>query len=203
MTLYSLVLFIHVVSAIGLFVGFALEGFVTLRIRWAQDAGQMRFFVRAFERLRWIFIPSLAGILPGGLYLAFKYGGGTFWIPAALIATLAIMLVGGLVTGRKMNRLKKALDEADATFAALSAIAKNRLLPLSFGLRTGLALGIVFLMTAQPDLWPSVFALVAGCAAGLLIASGMDKISSRSGIGCGPGILGPLNSGVPIERGRL
>src|SRR5882762_950205 len=81
MTLYSFVLFIHVVSAMGLFVGLALEGFVSLRFRVAQDAEQLQLFIRAFNLLRWIFIPSFGGILLGGLYLASKYGGGTFWIP--------------------------------------------------------------------------------------------------------------------------
>jgi hypothetical protein len=184
MTLYSFVLFIHVVSAMGLFVGLALEGFVSLRIRVAQDTEQLQFLIRALNLLRWIFIPSFGGILLGGLYLASQYGGGTFWIPAALIATLVIMFMGGLITGRKMNQLKKALRK-DATFESLSARANDGLLTLSYGLRSGLALGIVFLMTAKPSLWPSVLALVAGCAVGLFIASGMGRVSSQPGMSCG------------------
>src|SRR5882724_179817 len=152
MTLYSFVLFIHVVSAMGLFVGLALEGFVSLRIRVAQDAEQLQLFIRAFNLLRWIFIPSFGGILLGGLYLASKYGGGTFWIPAALIDTLAIMFVGGLITGRKINQLRRTPGKADAAFEALSARATDELLTLSYGLRAGLAFGIVFLMTAKPRL---------------------------------------------------
>jgi hypothetical protein len=118
-TLYSIILCVHVVSAIGLFVGLGLEGFVFLRIRWAQDAKQMQCFVRAFNRLHWIFIPSFAGILLGGLYLGSSYGRGTYWIPAALIAALAIMLVGGPITGRKLNQLKKTLIKDDETFQML------------------------------------------------------------------------------------
>ncbi len=186
MTLYSFVLFVHVVSAIGLFVGLALEGFVSLRIRCAQDVRQMQFFARAFDRLRWIFIPAFAGILIGGLYLASYHGRGTFWIPAALIATLAIMLVGGLITGRKLNQLKKAFAKPDETFQTLSARAKARLLTVSYGLRLGIALGIVFLMTAKPDLWPSVYALIVGCGAGLFVAAAIQKISRVASKDCGP-----------------
>jgi hypothetical protein len=175
MTLYSFVLFAHVVSAIGLFVGLALEGFVFLRIRGAQDAKQMQFFIGALDRLRWIFIPSFAGILLGGLYLASHYGRGTYWIPAALIATLAIMLVGGLITGRQQNQLKKALRGGEETFETLSARAKGTLLTVSYGLRFGIAFGIVFLMTAKPDLWPAVYALIAGCGAGLFVAAAIQK----------------------------
>jgi hypothetical protein len=187
MILYSFVLFIHVVSAIGLFVGLALEGFVFLRIRWAEDAVQMKFFILVFERLRWILIPSFAGILLGGLYLASYYGGGTYWIPAALIATLAIMLVGGLITGRKLKQLKKAIDTSAERFEALSTRAKGKLLAVSYGLRVGLALGIVFLMTAKPDLWPSMVALIAGSVAGLVAAGAFQKVSTRVGNkGCEP-----------------
>ena len=173
-------------SSIGLFVGLALEGFVSIRIGRAADAEQMRFFTRAFDRLRRIFIPSFAGILFGGLYLGYRYGGGTFWIPAALIATLAIMIIGGLMTGRPMGRLKKATMNADVAFDSLSTQAKSRQVALSYGLRAGLALGIVFLMTAKPDLWPSIFALVVGCIAGLAVAFGMRTIWTRTGVTCGP-----------------
>ena len=128
-------------------------------------------------------IPSFAGILLGGLYLASKYGGGTYWIPAALVATLTIMLIGGLITGRKMNQLTKKLAKSDGDFDVLSALTNNRSLVLSYGFRWGLALGIVFLMTAKPDLWLSFFALVVGCFAGLFIAFGVSKISPMS---CGP-----------------
>jgi uncharacterized membrane protein len=200
MILYSFVLFIHVVSAIGLFVGLALEGFVFLRIRLAEDAVQMKFFIRVFERLRWILIPSFAGILLGGLYLASYYGRGTYWIPAALIATLAIMLVGGLITGRTLKQLKKATDTSAERFEALSARAKGKLLAVSYGVRVGLALGIVFLMTAKPDLWPSMAALIAGSVAGFVAAGAFQKITDRVGNkGCGPWNRHPLEDAPAVS----
>lgn len=186
MTLYSFVLFVHVVSALGLFIGLALEGFVSLRIRMAQDAEELRFFTRAFDRLRWIYIPSLAGILFGGMYLASNYGGGTFWIPASLAALVAIMLIGGLITGRKMHQLKNALAKTGADFGALASRGKDIGLAVSYGLRSGLALAIVFLMTAKPETWPAVVALSSGCLGGLLIAVALPKIAAKAGAGCGP-----------------
>src|ERR1700722_12972044 len=107
MTISSFVLFVHVVSAIGLFIALAAEGAMTYRIRSAQSVEQVRFLVRAFQRLRIVAIPSFLGILVGGLYLASKWGTGTFWIPFALGATLLILLIGGLITGRRIARLKK------------------------------------------------------------------------------------------------
>src|ERR1700730_2777126 len=173
MTSYPIVLFIHVVSAIGLFVSLAAEGAILFRIRTARSVEQSRFFIRAFQHLRIIAIPSFLGILLGGIYLASKWGGGTFWIPFALGATLLILLIGGVVTGRRIARLKKVLSstENDVSIERLSATTRDSALLLSHGLRLGLGLGIVFLMTAKPDLLGSLGALAAGSSVGLFGAA--------------------------------
>ncbi len=183
MTIYYTVLFIHVVSVIGLFIALAAEGAILFRIRTAQSVDETRFFVGAFQCLRIVAIPSFLGILVGGLYLASKWGRGTFWIPFALGATLLIMLIGGLVTGKRIARLRNALssDEIDLPIKAISAKTKDNALLISYGLRAGLGLGIVFLMTAKPDLPGSLGALAAGCGAGLLGAAWMRRASNRIG----------------------
>jgi hypothetical protein len=183
MTIYSTVLFIHVVSAIGLFIALAAEGAIFFRFRSAQSVEEVRFFIRAFQRLRIVAIPSFLGVLVGGMFLASKWGGGTFWIPLALGATLLIMLIGGFVTGIRIARLRKVLssDETDVPIEAISAKAKDNALLVSYGLRVGLGLGIVFLMTAKPDLLISLGALAAGCGAGLLGAAWIRRASNRIG----------------------
>jgi hypothetical protein len=110
------------------------------------------------------------------------------------------MLVGGLITGRKLNQLKKALRKADETFETLSVQAKGRPLTVSYGLRFGSALGIVFLMTAKPDLWPSVYALIAGCGAGLFVAAAIHKISRVGSQDCGPWNHRPLEDASASTR---
>jgi hypothetical protein len=183
MTIYSTVLFIHVVSAIGLFIALAAEGAIVFRIRSAQSAEEARFFIRVFQRLRIVAIPSFLGVLVGGMFLASKWGGGTYWIPLAMGATLLIMLIGGFVTGIRIARLEKVLssDETDVSIEAISAKAKSNALLISYGLRMGLGTGIVFLMTAKPDLLGSLGALAAGCGAGLLGAAWMRRASNRIG----------------------
>jgi hypothetical protein len=187
MTIYSAVLFIHVVSALGLFIALATEGAIFFRIRTSQGLQEAKFFIRAFQRLRIIAIPSFLGILVGGLYLAQKWGRGTFWIPFALGATLLIMLIGGLVTGRRVARLKKVLSstENDVSIEAIATKTKDNALLMSYGLRAGLGLAIVFLMTAKPELLGSLGAVAAGCGAGLLGAAWMRRASNRIGtVGC-------------------
>jgi hypothetical protein len=180
MTIYSAVLFIHVASAIGLFIALAAEGAILLRIRSAQSIEEVRFFIGLFPRLRIIAIPALLGTLVGGLYLGSKYGAGTYWIPSALAATLLIMLIGGLVTGIRTSRLKKVLSEkTDNSIETISATTRDNALLISYGLRVGLAVAIVFLMTAKPELVLSIVALGSGGLAGLFVARGMRTIADR------------------------
>ena len=125
MTLYSAVLFFHVLSAIALFIALVLEGAIFVRIRSAWSIEQARFFTRAFRRPWAIYVPSFVGILVGGMYLASQYGRGSFWIPAALLATLMIVVVAGVVTGWKTARLKKMLASDAATLEAVLAEVKG------------------------------------------------------------------------------
>jgi hypothetical protein len=190
MTVYSVVLFIHVASAIALFIALAAESAILLRIRSAQSVEEMRFFIGTFQRLRIIGIPAFLGILLGGLYLGSKFGSGTYWIPLSLAATVVIMLLGGLVNGRRISRLSKALS-SDATGASIdvitaetSAKAKDDALLISYGLRVGLGLGVVFMMTAKPELVLSIVGLGVSCIIGLFVARGIRKIADRPGRPC-------------------
>src|SRR5258708_12378570 len=96
MTIYSTVLFIHVVSAIGLFIALAAEGAILFRIRSAQSVEGARFFIRVFQRLRIVAIPSFLAVLVGGMYLASKWARGIFWIPLPLPPPLLILLFAAL-----------------------------------------------------------------------------------------------------------
>ncbi len=208
MTIYSTVLFIHVVSAIGLFIALAAEGAILFRIRSAQSVEEVRFFIRVFQRLRLVAIPSFLGVLVGGMYLASKWGRGISWIPLALGATLLVMLIGGFITGRRITRLRKVLSstENDVSIEALLAMTKDTALLLSYGLRAGLGLGIVYLMTAKPDLLGSLGALGAGCGVGLLGAAWMHRASGRVGTVRCPWRQTPgLKAGekVPFEAAQL
>lgn len=184
MNVFSIVLFIHVLSAIALFIGLALEGVILFRLRAARGLEQSRFFVRASRRLGVIYGPAFAGILFGGIYLASQLGSHAAWIPLALGATILILLVGGLVTGRTMSRLNKALSQDAASFESISVQIKSKSLVLSYGFRAGLAVGIVFLMSATPSLIPSVAALVVASLAGVLLATRV-RPNSRVQDDCG------------------
>lgn len=182
MNILSAILFIHVLSAMSLFAAFALEAAVLLRIRSSLNAEQARLGVLSFHRLRGIAMPAFLGVLASGLYLAYLYGGGTGWIPASLIATLLVMVVGGTVTGIKMARLKKLLSSTGetVTIEAILASTQDKALVLSYGFRVGLAVGIVFLMTVRPGSLLSVAALAGTALTGVILVAGLSRTSEHA-----------------------
>jgi hypothetical protein len=163
-----------------LFAAFALEGAILLRIR-SLNAEQARAGVLSFHRLRGIALPAFLGVLASGLYLAHVYGAGTAWIPASLIAILLIMLVGGTVTGIRMARLKTRLSSMSEPVAieAIRPQTQDKALVLSFGFRVGLAVGIVFLMTAKPGLGLTVAALAGATVTGVILVAGLSHTSEH------------------------
>jgi xanthosine utilization system XapX-like protein len=184
MTLFSFVLFIHVLSAMAIFVAFAFEGVILLRLRSAETLEQLGFPSSSFRRLGPVYGVAFAGILFGGIYLAASLHLKSPWIPVALLATVVLLGVGGVVTGRRMSRIRRVLAQADTTFAALSPIARSSSLLVSYGFRAGMLVGIVFLMTAMPALLPSLIALTVTTVAGTLLALRFRRVRLKSSSFC-------------------
>ena len=185
MNVFSIVLFIHVLSAIAMFIGLALEGLILFRLRSARTLKELQFFVRASRRLAVIYAPAFVGIVLGGIYLASQLGSHAAWIPLALVATLLLLLVGGVVTGRAMSRLRKAVSQEAASLESISAQARSKSLVISYGFRAGLAVGIVFLMSAMPSLIPAITVLVVASLIGVLLAIRVPSLSKRVPNDCG------------------
>jgi hypothetical protein len=174
---FSVVLFIHVLSAIALFIGIAFEGAILTRLRSAQDLEQLGCSVRASRRLGAIYGPAFLGILLGGIYLAAQLHIRSAWVPLALGATLLMGIVAGAVTGRNTSRLRKALEQNGSSFESLVGFARGNALVISYGFRAGLAVGIVFLMSAMPALVPSVLALIIGSTLGIVLSFSLRRVS--------------------------
>lgn len=170
MNAFSVVLFIHVLSAITLFIAITLEGVVLARIRSARQRDELRSAVQASRRLGAIYGPAFIGILGAGIYLAYQLQIKAAWIPCALVATLVMGIISGTVTGTKMSALRRGLAAQAASFGGLSSHARSNFLLASYGFRAGLAVGIVFLMSATPALVASIVALVIASILGMAVA---------------------------------
>ncbi len=78
-----------------------------------------------------------------------------------------------------MSALRKMLTTETDSLELLLPSAQTKALVVSYGFRTGLAVGIVFLMSTRPSLALSLVALGIGSVAGILVALSLQTFSLR------------------------
>jgi hypothetical protein len=193
MSLYTVILFLHIVGAIGYFLGIGLWLFILLGWRRTQCVEQVRSLLHLNDLSAPFAAASAVLLLGTGLYLAL-----TAWsllmVPtsAALIAPRRSAIVKQLAReapgGELSGTLEQHLDDPVLATACTTVLV--------------LLLGLAFLITTKPNLAGSlivmVVALLLGLAAGALVSRmrrtpelGMvdqrvrdkEPISSRSGDG--------------------
>src|SRR5882672_1117093 len=139
MTIYSVALFVHIVGALVLFVLLTVEG-ISLR---------QGFMAARLNRILGP-ISALTILVPGAYMIATQWG-WKGWIVVGIVAWILIAVAGA------------------ATGISLMAGRINiRAAALSWSIRVGTAVGVVFVMTVKPDLALSATAVVAGAAIGAL-----------------------------------
>jgi hypothetical protein len=174
MSVYTLVLFAHILGVLGLFIGVGLEWATLLRLRQAQTMNQVRErigLIGVQERLPQI---GLLLILLAGIYMtATRWGWTTPWILVSLAVFVVIGALGGGLIDRRLGAIRRAaLDEgsAESIPLALQAQIVDPVLWTALQVAAMLALGVVFLMTNKPDLLVSLIALVVAIGLGVVFA---------------------------------
>ena len=176
MSIYTIVLFLHVIGAIGYFVGMGTWLFVLAALRRAQRVEQVRALTNIAGRVGPLFGISVLLILATGLYMAITaWGFQTGWIPVALISLILIAPLGtAFIEPRRRSIARLAQEVPDGPLPqALEKRIHDPILGTALVTVTILLLGIVFLMTNKPSLPGSLIvmgvALVLGLASGMLV----------------------------------
>jgi len=177
MNLYSIVLFLHIISAIGVCIGVSVLLLGVALLRRAQGVEQVRstlaFVMTAFPIAGF----SMLLLLAAGFYLALSaWSLRTSWIAVTLVSLLLmIALVAGLIGPRMRAIVMSTREIPDGSFP--SQLSKRIHDPVLFTvllIQAVLLLGIVFLMTTKPGLASSIIvmvvALVLGLALGVLVS---------------------------------
>lgn len=178
MSIYTIVLFLHVSGAIGYFVSIGTWLFGLMSLRRAQRVEQVRALAHLVGLTGPLFGISVLLILVAGLYMAFTaWSLQTGWIAVALVS---LILMAPIVTALIEPR-RRAIERLarEAPGGPLSRSLEQRIYDpvLLTALQTIAALlfGIVFLMTTKPSLAGSliviIVALALGLASGLLVSS--------------------------------
>jgi hypothetical protein len=176
MTTYTLALFVHIVGAIGVFIGVSVWLLAALALRRAQSVGQVRALTSLIQPSGVVTIISILLLGVAGFYMAITvWGERATWIIVATISFLLLAPFGAVVIDRRLRALAKAAATAlDGPLpTSLAARVRDPLLGTGLSVYIAVLLGIVFLMTTKPTLFDSIIAIAIatalGLAAGLLL----------------------------------
>ena len=153
-------LFLHIVGALGLFVALGLEWASLSYLRRAATVEQAREWLSMFNAQRRIYPLSWLAILIPGFYMAAAAWRGVAWITIALAAVVLLVVLGVALTGRRLAPIGQSVAaESGSISSTLRQRLDDPLLWASLWIRTGIALGIVFLMTIKPDLFGALITM--------------------------------------------
>jgi hypothetical protein len=175
MSLYAIIVFLHIVGALGMFAVLGLEWTSVYHLRRAATGGQAREWAELLNSLRIFGGVAALTILATGIYLGATRWGHQGWIGVSFVGFLVIAALSVALTGRRAGAIVRVVVPDGSDAAALDGKLRDPVLLVSVWLRTTLALGIVFLMATKPSgpvaLTVMGVALVLGLAAGLAAAT--------------------------------
>ena len=160
--LHTIILFIHVVSATGIFAAMGVESMVLGQLGRATDDASAGAAFANYKSVQRVGGPSMGLTLLAGLTLAGMYWGWRLgWIDVALASIVLFIIVDVTLSGRTHGKLKGAAT-ASAVHAAVPTLRKSLIL------RVWILAGIVFLMTNKLALWPSVIVIAVAFVLGVI-----------------------------------
>lgn len=179
--LYNVLLFLHIIGAVGMGAALFLELVAQLRVRRVHTIEQAREWLVVTERLGPVFgVSSLLLLVPGLIMTFMQWGWGTGWIDLALLLALALMILGPLVNGRRgaaLLRVAEGSPDGPLT-PALRAQLCDPVLWISSTTMAGAMVGIIALMTLKPGFVGALIILIVALILGFAVAQ-LTKPSGR------------------------
>jgi hypothetical protein len=156
MTIFSGMLSLHIVAALGIFSALSLEALMLFHLRRAGSARESRVWIDLVPGLPAIFGGSAVVVLLTGAYLTARTATWPqAWLKIA-IGALVLMAPFGAVSGRRMRTIRSLSASEHGNQAELIRKLQDPVLKFSLSVRMALVLGIVLLMTAKPELRESL-----------------------------------------------
>jgi hypothetical protein len=170
MTLYSMILFLHIAAVLGLFATLSFEVLSLSRLRRASDLGEVRCWIDPVPGIPLVAIVSIFVVLISGIYLALRMSAFEMTWPKVTIAALLLFAPFGALTSKRMRAIRRSCTPPTTMNPELLQQLRDPLLKISLGFRIGVFFGILLLMTAKPELWQSIGTVVCSAVLGLLLS---------------------------------
>lgn len=173
MTVYTVVLYAHLLGAVALFIGQGIEWTASSLFRGASSTEQVRAWLRVFKVSPPLSGMGIGALLLSGGYLASLSGAmKQGWIPVTLLGIGVALLVGIIVIMPRMNKIRKALPSLNEPVnAEVRSRLSDPVLLSAIRIRVLLAIGILYLMVAKMPFTPSLVVLLIALAAGFLFSA--------------------------------
>src|SRR6266568_6329392 len=114
MTLYLLVLFVHVIAVLGLCVVLSFEALSLFHLRRVSTTTEVRRWLEPVPGLPWVAMGSMMVIFFSGIYLAAQISAWSMAWPKVTVGGLLLIAPLGAVTGRRMRAIRRACSDAKA-----------------------------------------------------------------------------------------
>jgi len=170
MSLYQFLIFIHVLGAVALFVAIGIEAVALGRLRRAETPAAARVWLGLFRMPGRLGPTAMLTALASGAWMMKVSWGYQPWIAGALAAIVGMAVIGGVVSRRRMRRLRVALA-AESRPELSEALRSSPALVMSLRLRIALGVGILALMTMKPSDHASAILVLAAAVLAALVAS--------------------------------
>jgi hypothetical protein len=173
MTRFTIAVFVHLVGMVGLFIGYGLEWVASSLLRRSTNAEQVRAWLRIYRLSLPISGPGLLLLILSGVYFAsitesMKQG----WLIASVLAIVFAVGIGFVFILPRVRMLRAVLPEGNTPLSeAGRASVQDPVILTLIRVRFLLALGILYLMIAKPDLATSFFILLGAIVVGLISAA--------------------------------
>jgi len=166
--LYKIGLFLHVSGALLLCAAMAVEWLYIIHLRKAGTFERIRDIMHSYASLGKIGGIAMILILIPGFYMTAVAWHDAGWVTTGLGPFILIGLIGGIVTGRKRNKIKKVIKRDNNLSPELRSLLEDSSIRVSMQLRTCIFAGIIFLMTVKPDLTDSIITIVISVIIGVI-----------------------------------
>jgi hypothetical protein len=173
MTLYALILFVHIASAFFLFAGLTLQWMAFSVLRRGAGAAHTCQWVRLAAFSARLYGPSIGLVILSGGYLGSALKAwNQAWLPGSFLALLVIGAIGVAISEPRVRALQKrmAANGAEPPGEVMERL-QDPVLLASVRVRMALILGVLFLMVSKVNLVPTIVVLLLSLIAGLVIAA--------------------------------
>jgi hypothetical protein len=167
----SIGLFIHIVGGLGWFVALGLEWTGLRQMRSATLPQQVRDWMGIIKSAWRLGFVAMLAIVITGTYPMLTGWRGVAWSNVSLGALALVVLLSQVLSGPRIASIEHALaTEKGPVSQSFHDLANQPLLWISLQIRIAIALGIVLLMAAKPDVGGALLILGVAIVLGLTAA---------------------------------